>query len=92
MKGLALLDLEKPLPDLWPYFMGLRNTPTLVVRGANSDLLSAATVEEMAKRHPDCAVIAVPNQGHAPMLADQPTLAAIEAFAMRADAPRRMAA
>ncbi|MET0605510.1 MAG: alpha/beta hydrolase [Beijerinckiaceae bacterium] len=89
MKGLALIDLEKPLPDLWPLFMGLRDFPVLVLRGANSDLLSAATVAEMTMRHPNCAAVEVANEGHAPLLADQPTLCAIEAFCARAEARPR---
>lgn len=86
MRGLALLDLEKPLPDLWQFFMGLRDVPTLVVRGANSDLLSAQTVDEMVERHPNCEQFTVADQGHAPLLADAPTLSRIDAFLQRVDA------
>ena len=37
MKPLESLDLEQPLPTLWPRFDGLRDVPLLIIRGANSD-------------------------------------------------------
>ncbi|WP_342362206.1 alpha/beta hydrolase [Terrarubrum flagellatum] len=92
MNGLALLDLEKPLPNLWPHFMALRHVPLLAIRGANSDLFTAGTLAEMAARHPDCETLTVPDQGHAPLLTDAPTQAAIEAFLTRVDARLNRAA
>jgi pimeloyl-ACP methyl ester carboxylesterase len=61
-------DLNKPLPELWPQFDGLAAIPLLAIRGANSKLLSAKTLTEMAGRHPDCQAVTVDGQGHAPML------------------------
>jgi pimeloyl-ACP methyl ester carboxylesterase len=63
---LAGVDTEKPLPDLWKEFDSLANVPILVIRGANSDILSAATVDAMATRHPGLQVIVVPDEGHVP--------------------------
>ncbi|WP_112663309.1 alpha/beta fold hydrolase [Microvirga flavescens] len=68
LRTLEALDLETPLPDLWPFFEGLKNIPVMVLRGANSDLLSATTLEEMQKRHPSLSAVTVPDQGHAPEL------------------------
>ncbi|MGX5804110.1 alpha/beta fold hydrolase [Bradyrhizobium sp. Arg314] len=65
---LAGADFNKPLPDLWPQFDALAALPLLVVRGANSKLLSAATLEEMRRRHPGMEAIIVEGQGHAPFL------------------------
>ena len=61
-------DLNKPLPELWPQFDGLASIPLLAIRGANSKLLSARTLAEMARRHPDCQAVTVEGQGHAPLL------------------------
>ena len=80
MKSLESFDIEKPLPVLWPYFDGLKSVPVLSIRGANSDLLSANTQAEMAKRHPHCEIWVAEGEGHAPMLADRPSLQKIAAF------------
>jgi pimeloyl-ACP methyl ester carboxylesterase len=74
------ISLETIVPDLWPQFDALAQVPVMVIRGALSDLLSAETVEAMSARHPDMRVVEVAGQGHAPMLQDEPTLAAIEQF------------
>jgi pimeloyl-ACP methyl ester carboxylesterase len=68
MKTLQALDLEAPLPDLWPLFGGLANIPVLAIRGGNSDLLSAETLAGMKERHPRLTAITLPDQGHAPIL------------------------
>lgn len=80
LKTLELVDLEAPLPELWPQFGALSHVPVLVVRGAHSDILSHETAVEMTKRHPDCALWEVPYQGHAPLLGDIPTLERIAQF------------
>ena len=80
MRPLANLDLEAPLPDLWPQFEGLAHVRVLAIRGENSDLLSQETLDGMAARHPRFESFIVPGQGHAPLLLDEPTLARIEAF------------
>lgn len=67
---LADFDIEHPLPALWNEFDALAGAPVLVIRGANSDILSAATVREMQARHPNLQVIEVPDQGHVPFLDD----------------------
>ena len=68
MKGLAGLDLEKPLPPLWTLFAALSHAPLLVLRGEHSDILSNETLREMEKRHPACQTHSVAGQGHAPLL------------------------
>ncbi len=79
-RGLAALDLEAPLPPIWPYFKALAGVPVLAIRGENSDLLSPATLEAMAAAHPRLETLTVPGQGHAPLLRDAPTIARILSF------------
>ncbi|HMN38103.1 MAG TPA: alpha/beta hydrolase [Hyphomicrobium sp.] len=86
-RGFSMLD--GPMPQLWPQFAALKNAPVLVVRGANSDLLSQATVDEMTRRHPNCSSHTVPGEGHAPLLWDAPTIAAIASFFAGTDASHR---
>ncbi|MCT4575875.1 alpha/beta hydrolase [Donghicola sp.] len=66
-------------PDLWPFFDALKGKPVAVIRGANSDLLSEATVAEMSRRHGDLVVATVPDRGHVPFLDEPEALKAINA-------------
>ena len=50
---------------MWHAFKQI-HIPMLIVRGADSDLLSAATVAEMCKVNPYARSIEIPNVGHAP--------------------------
>jgi pimeloyl-ACP methyl ester carboxylesterase len=68
---LADVDTEKPLPALWKEFDSLARLPMLVIRGENSNILSAATVTAMAAHHPGMQSIVVPNEGHVPILVGQ---------------------
>ena len=79
-------DLTKPLPDSWALFDQLRPAPILTIRGANSDLLSAETLDAMTRRWPGNRALVVPGQAHAPLLADDVTIAAIAGFLADADA------
>jgi pimeloyl-ACP methyl ester carboxylesterase len=85
MKVLESLDLEAPLPDLWPYFNGLTNVPVLAIRGANSDLLAPDTLLEMARRHPACETFVAPGQGHAPILGSKDMIARITRLVAKAE-------
>ena len=86
-RTLAALDPDNSeLPQLWPQFAALSHVPLLVIRGGNSDLLSAATVEEMLRRHPDARSVTVPAQGHAPLLVEEDILNTIASFTALSDA------
>ncbi|MER9724941.1 MULTISPECIES: alpha/beta hydrolase [unclassified Mesorhizobium] len=80
VETVAGLDLSKPLPDLWPQFEALAAIPLLAIRGANSKLLSADTLDEMQKRHSGMEAITVEGQGHAPFLETGNLPGAIAAF------------
>jgi pimeloyl-ACP methyl ester carboxylesterase len=66
-------------PDLWPLWDAIR-CPTLVLRGAQSDLLSAATAAQMHARGPQPDVVEFAGIGHAPMLLDAQQIEPIVAF------------
>ncbi len=85
MKTLDVLDLEAPLPVMWPLYEGLRHAPVLVLRGENSDLLSDVTLLGMSRRHPACETFTVPGQGHAPLLAGKDIIGRIARLCQRAD-------
>jgi pimeloyl-ACP methyl ester carboxylesterase len=84
-QALAAVDPGEPPPAMWPQFDALPPVPLMVIRGEHSDILSPATIAEMKKRRPELEVVEVPGQGHAPLLADRPTLDRIRAFAARCD-------
>jgi pimeloyl-ACP methyl ester carboxylesterase len=80
-QGVSGEDATVVPPDLWPLWDLLSDKPVQVIRGEISDLLSRATVAEMASRHAGPYVsIEVPRVGHAPVLDEPAALAAIEAF------------
>ena len=82
---LADFDIDHPLPPLWDQFDALARVPVLVIRGANSDILSAATAREMQKRHPDLRIMEVPDQGHVPLLDEPDLINRIVAFVERCE-------
>jgi pimeloyl-ACP methyl ester carboxylesterase len=84
-RTLAEFDIERPLPPLWNEFDALARVPILVIRGANSDILSAATVTAMQVRHPAMESVEVADQGHVPLL-ENGVLARIVEFVTKCDA------
>ena len=66
--------------DLWPQFDAFAGMPLGLIHGANSDLLSTATVDAMRARRPDMAVAHVPDRGHVPFLDEPEAQAVIAAF------------
>ena len=67
-------------PDLWPFYDALIPVPTLLIRGALSDILSRDCVAEMVRRKPDLATLELADRGHAPMLNEPEALATIRTF------------
>jgi pimeloyl-ACP methyl ester carboxylesterase len=79
------VNFEKPLPPLWKEFDALPQVPTMVIRGANSDILSAATVAQMQTHRPWLEVLEVADQGHTPLLVEADVVGRIADFAGRCD-------
>ena len=73
---------QKPF-DMWPLFAILAQKPVLIVRGAKSDLLTAATTERMIAAGPDVRLVTVPGVGHAPELNEPEAVAALDEFLER---------
>ncbi len=63
--------------DLWPLFERACGRPLALIRGANSDLLTAATAAEMVRRCPSMIWEDVPNRGHVPFLDEPESLSVI---------------
>lgn len=64
---------------LWPLYDAIR-CPTLVVRGELSDLLTRATVKEMAERGPRARSVEIAGVGHAPMFMDEAQVSVVREF------------
>ena len=76
--------------DLWPIFERVR-CPTLLVRGASSDLLSHEAAQAMAERGPRPRVVEVANVGHAPMFMDDAQIRIVRDFLAEGAAQPRAA-
>lgn len=77
LRDAVLGDGAQPAPDLWPLFDALKGLPLCCIRGANSDLLTAASFAEMQKRRPDMIAALVPGRGHIPFLDEPESLDAL---------------
>ena len=64
---------------MWHAFKQI-HIPMLIVRGGNSDLLSAATVSEMCKVNSYARSIEIPNVGHAPAFVKAEQIALAKEF------------
>ncbi len=65
--------------ELWPLYDGIR-CPTMLLRGATSDLLTHDAALQMSERGPRAKLIEVPGVGHAPMLMDGGQVAPVREF------------
>ena len=83
------LALRKPPPRwtalaAWLMFRRLaKRRPTLLIRGAASDIVSADIAARMKSRCPSLEVVEVPGIGHAPTLSEPEARVAIDNFLAR---------
>ena len=81
----ALRDPSKPRPrpsdeDGWALLRNI-TAPTLLIRGALSDVLDADVAARMVKEIPDCRLVTVQNSGHSVSLDNPPGfLEAVQSF------------
>lgn len=83
------IDPANPPPPAWKLFDKMAGKPLMLIHGGRSDLLSAQGVSDMIARRPDIDLVEVPDEGHAPLLADAPTVSRIAAFCGRCDIAER---
>lgn len=76
----SLAGNRAPEVDLWGLFGSLGRVPVVAIRGALSDILSAATLERMAAAHPGLVPVTVQDVGHAPALTEPECVAALDAL------------
>ncbi|MBI3897206.1 MAG: alpha/beta hydrolase [Gammaproteobacteria bacterium] len=72
--------------DLWPMWDRVR-CPTLVLRGARTDLLMRSTVDEMRRRGPAVRVVEFPGIGHAPWLMADDQIDVVREFLLTSTSP-----
>ena len=86
LNSIGLVKKVRGIPvDAWESFRAV-TMPCLVLRGETSDILSAATVQKMRTIKHDLTVATIPNRGHAPLLDEAESLAAIDSFLARLSA------
>ena len=80
MIGEMLRAAPAATANLWPFWNVLRGIPMLAIRGAQSDILSAATFAKMKAENPELVQLEVAQRGHVPLLDEPECIAAIDSF------------
>ena len=70
-------------PDMWRALAVLKSVPTLIVRGAKSDVLSAATAARMAETLDAGELVTIAGVGHTPTLGEPEAEAGIDRLLAR---------
>ncbi len=71
--------------EMWAVYDAIR-CPTLVLRGASSDLLSGKTAQQMAERGPKAKVVEIAEVGHAPTLMHEDQISIVRDFLLEGGA------
>ena len=69
--------MSQPWPPLWPMYDAIA-CPTALIRGGQSDILSAAVAQEMTGRGPRASLVTIPGVGHAPTFIADDQIAVVE--------------
>jgi pimeloyl-ACP methyl ester carboxylesterase len=79
LKGTSAETNAAAEAKLWQLYDAIRG-PVLVLRGAQSDLLSRAAAVEMTQRGPRAELVEVPGVGHAPMFFEADQIGIVRRF------------
>lgn len=82
----ALARTKAQHPDFWPEYVGLKNCPVAIVRGANSDFISKATVDRMLAENVAAVLTTVPDCGHPVMMWEPEFYRAVDELLARVEA------
>ncbi|MEO6299758.1 MAG: alpha/beta hydrolase [Paracoccaceae bacterium] len=80
LRNAFMAGMNASAVDLWPLFDACAGLPLALIRGANSDLLTQSTADEMRRRRPDMFFANIPNRAHVPFLDEPESLGVIAAF------------
>jgi pimeloyl-ACP methyl ester carboxylesterase len=72
-------DASASVTSLWPVYDAIR-APTLILRGAQSDVLAPAVAKQMCERGPRAKLIEFADVGHAPALMSADQIEAVRQF------------
>ena len=72
--------------ELWPLYDAVR-CPTLVIHGAQSDLLLSGTAAQMRERGPKAKLVEIAGVGHAPTLLSAEQIGIVREFLLQGDTP-----
>lgn len=75
----ALVNIQKEEAILWSAYDAIQ-CPTLLVRGAESDLLTPGTAHAMTQRGPKATLVEIPGVGHAPTFIHPEQIALVQNF------------
>jgi pimeloyl-ACP methyl ester carboxylesterase len=77
--GKAFISQARNDVVLWPIWDMIKR-PVLLLRGVESELLTAATAEEMTRRGPKARLVTIADAGHAPALLSPDQIGPIREF------------
>ena len=81
-QGLTEQSVQQGEAALWAAWDAIR-CPVLLVRGAESDLLTRDTAEQMTRRGPKAELVELPGIGHAPTFMHEDQIALARRFLLR---------